>query len=381
MKIVVAGHICLDIIPEWDRGGIDLIIPGHILEMNGITFSTGGAVANTGLALTKLGVKTALVGKIGDDAIGTLIQNILQDVKSDITDNMIISQGETSSYTIVLNPPDTDRVFLHSPGTNHTFKADDIDYIRFKGIEIFHFGYPPIMKEFYQNDGSELIKVMSKFKEMGVITSLDMSLPDPESPAGKIDWIKYLKQVLPYIDIFLPSIDEMLYMLKIKDKLILEDGSINIELLKDIGNRLLNWGAKIVVIKLGAQGLYLKTGNLSTDSNDKDTLLLQLANPENWAKRELISPCFKTEVVGTTGAGDTTIAGFLAKFLQGVAPEEVMTMATAVGACSVEVIDATGGIKPLEEVEKRVEEGWERLSVQINEPDWTYDHVSGLWRG
>lgn len=379
MKIAVAGHICLDIIPEWNRGGIESIIPGQLLEMDGITFSTGGAVANTGLALTKLGIDTTLVGKIGDDALGSIILDVLQEVKEDITGNMIISQGETSSYTIVLNPPDTDRIFLHFPGPNQTFKADDITYADLEGIDIFHFGYPPILKQFYES--SELVRMMKRVREMGIITSLDMSLPDPESPAGKLDWQEYLKNVLPYVDLFLPSIDELLYMLDtgVQD-FMNKDGSLNIALLAEIGNKLLEWGARVVAIKLGDQGLYLRTGNLTNSVGGKeDNPLLKLADPEKWSNRQILSPCFSTKVVGTTGAGDTTIAGFLGKFLEGVTPEEVVTVATAVGAFSVEAVDATGGIKPLSEVNHRLEKGWNRLPVKIKDEAWRYDGESGLW--
>jgi len=65
MDIVVAGHICLDIIPDWRIGSIKTIIPGHILEMSGLKLSAGGAVANTGITLKKLGISTTLLGKIG----------------------------------------------------------------------------------------------------------------------------------------------------------------------------------------------------------------------------------------------------------------------------------------------------------------------------
>jgi len=43
MDIIVDGHICLDIIPDWKRGSIKNIIPGHVLEMSGLKLSTGGA--------------------------------------------------------------------------------------------------------------------------------------------------------------------------------------------------------------------------------------------------------------------------------------------------------------------------------------------------
>lgn len=77
MFVIVAGHICLDIIPKWENGGLNSIVPGNLLEMDGVDNSTGGVVANTGLALERLGVKTELFGKIGKDEIGEMILNEL----------------------------------------------------------------------------------------------------------------------------------------------------------------------------------------------------------------------------------------------------------------------------------------------------------------
>lgn len=377
MDIVIAGHICLDIIPDWRTGSIKKIIPGHILEMAGLKLSTGGAVANTGIALKKLGISTALLGKIGRDAFGKVILEILQKEDKTLVENMIISKNEVSSYTIVLNPPDTDRVFLHYPGPNHTFVANDIPYEKIKSSRIFHFGYPPLMQKFYENEGKELVKMFQRIRQMNIVTSLDMAMPDPESPAGKLDWRKFFKNVLPMVDIFIPSIDELLYMLRPEKfyKISEKKERFDVVLLDQLARQLINYGTNVVAIKLGDQGLYLRTHQTERSN------LSCIINPIDWNYRQLLSPCFATEVKGTTGTGDTTIAGFLAQLLEGGEPEKVITLATAIGACCVEAIDATGGIRPLPEVIKRVTCGWERLSLSIPIDNWKYDYQYKIWKG
>jgi len=377
MDIVVAGHICLDIIPDWKIGSIKTIVPGHILEMSGLKLSTGGAVANTGLTLKKLGISTTLLGKIGSDAFGKVILEILEKEDKTLVENMIISKDEISSYTIVLNPPDTDRVFLHYPGPNHTFDANDIPYERIKSGRIFHFGYPPLMQKFYENEGKELVKMFRRIRKMNMITSLDMAMPDPESPAGKINWYKFFKNVLPVVDIFMPSIDELLYMLNPEKFYNISEKKerIDVLLLDQLAAQLIDYGANVVAIKLGDQGLYLRShqtekGNLS-----------RIINPSQWNYRQLLSPCFATEVKGTTGTGDATIAGFLAQLLDGGEPEKCITLATAVGACCVEAVDATGGIRPLPEVISRINSGWERLSLSTPIDNWKYDYQYKIWKG
>ncbi len=377
MDIVVAGHICLDIIPDWRTGSIKTIVPGHILEMAGLKLSTGGAVANAGITLKKLGISTALLGKIGGDALGKVILEILQKEDKTLVENMIISKNEVSSYTIVLNPPDTDRVFLHYPGPNHTFTANDIPYEKIKSSRIFHFGYPPLMQKFYENEGKELVKMFRRIRQRNIVTSLDMAMPDPESPAGKLDWQKFFKNVLPMVDIFIPSIDELLYMLnpekfyKISEK----EERFDVVLLDQLARQLINYGTNVVAIKLGDQGLYLRTHQIEKSN------LSSIINPKDWNYRQLLSPCFATEVKGTTGTGDATIAGFLAQLLEGGEPEKSITLATAVGACCVEAVDATGGIRPLPEVVKRVNSGWERLSLSIPIDNWKYDYQYKIWKG
>ena len=377
MDIVIAGHICLDIIPEWRIGSIKTIVPGHILEMSGLKLSTGGAVANTGITLKKLGISTTLLGKIGSDAFGKVILEILQKEDKTLAENMIISKDEISSYTIVLNPPDTDRVFLHYPGPNHTFNANDIPYEKIKSSRIFHFGYPPLMKKFYENSGEELVKMFRRVRKMNIITSLDMAMPDPESPAGKIDWDKFFKNVLPEVDIFMPSIDELLYMLNPEkfDNISEKKEKIDLLLLDQLARQLIDYGVNVVAIKLSDQGLYLRS-HQTEKSN-----LSRIINPRQWNYRQLLSPCFATEVKGTTGTGDATIAGFLAQLLDGGEPEKCITLATAVGACCVEAVDATGGIRPLPEVVKKVTSGWERLSLSIPTDHWKYNDQYKIWKG
>ena len=110
-------------------------------------------------------------------------------------------------------PEGFDRIFLHAAGANDTFTSDDIDYDIVKRARVFHMGYPTTMKKMYENDGEELIRTYRRVKELGVTTSLDMSLPDPNAENGKMDWDSVLKRLLPYVDIYLPSAEETMYMI------------------------------------------------------------------------------------------------------------------------------------------------------------------------
>ena len=79
--------------------------------------------------------------------------------------------------------------------------------------------------------------------------------------------------------------------------------AIGTDLLEEMSLRLLDWGAAVIGIKLGAEGVYLRTGSRA------ESVL-----GESWKNRQMLAPVFKVDVQGTVGAGDTTIAGFLAGF-------------------------------------------------------------------
>ena len=387
IEVVVAGHICLDIIPTFQprtTGSAEFLVPGTLVTVGPAHLSTGGPVSNTGLALHRLGVPTRLMGKVGADLFGEAVLNLLRAHDPRLAAGMIVDEHESTSYSIVISPPGVDRTFLHSPGANDTFRAADVDVRRVAGARLFHFGYPPLMREMYQHDGADLARLMRRVKDAGLTTSLDMAYPDPETEAGRADWARILEETLPYVDVFLPSLDELLLMLERETFDGLHAGEpvaaqIDGGALSRLAGRVLGMGAAVVGLKLGDQGLYLRT----TDQPERLAAMGASAprDVSSWCGRELLVPCFATEVVGTTGAGDATIAGFIAALLKGLPIEQTLTMAVAVGAFNVERADATSGIPDWATVEARVQTGWARRPVDIVLPGWRWDEPAGVWVG
>ncbi len=378
IDVVAAGHICLDIIPTFSadaRPQDTQLLAGKLLHVGPAVMALGGSVANTGLALHRLGTTTSLMGKVGDDLFGQLILDILRRQNPALAEGMRVAVGEHSSYSVVISPRGVDRTFLHYPGANDTFGAGDVDFAQVRKARVFHFGYPPIMRQLYSDGGDECATLLHRVKEQGVTTSLDMALPDPSAEAGRVDWQAWLQRVLPAVDIFMPSVDEIVYMLKEETTA----GRVDGPLLSRIAQRCLQWGAAIVALKLGDEGLYIRT----TD----DLVRLQRLGrgaphgPQDWHARELLSTCFAVNVVGTTGAGDCTIAGFLMALLRGQSPEDTLASAVAVGACSVEQADATSGVPAWPAVQARIHEGWARRPADLALPGWHYNQQQGIRHG
>ena len=313
--VVVAGHLCLDIIPALDSD--TELRPGILVEAGPAQISTGGAVSNVGISLHKLGADVRLVGKVGDDAFGNLVLDVVRSYG--ITDHIAVDPQSPTSYTVVVSPPGHDRTFIHCPGCNDTFVASDVSDVALENATHFHFGYPPLMEAMSTDNGNELVKLFKRAKAAGLTTSLDMSLPDPDSKQGKVNWHSVLTNVLPLVDYFVPSEDELALMLP----------HIQIDP-ESLGSACLEMGAKAVVIKRGNLGVVGK------------------ANGKTYHQ-----PSFPAEVVGTTGSGDATIAGILYGLTKGFDFQQCLAAGCAVGAFCVETPDAVSGIPTWQEVEGR----------------------------
>ena len=151
------------------------------------------------------------------------------------------------------------------------------------------------------------------------------------------------------------------------------------DLLARLAGRCLGWGAAVVGLKLGDQGLYLRTTSNSQRLGQAGRGFAEAGHA--WVGRQLLVPCFQAQVVGTTGAGDATIAGLLTGLLRGMGPEDAMTGAVAVGACSVEALDASSAVPSWESVQQRVASGWPRCPVSLALPGWRRDSGLGIWSG
>lgn len=367
-RVVAAGHICLDITPVFPmerqvHKAADLLVPGKLIEMSGVSVHTGGSVANTGLALKLLGNEVCLLGKVGDDAFGAMVRDILQGYGAG---GLIVDKDSSTSYSVVLAMPGLDRIFLHNPGANNTFSASDIPGQALEEAELFHFGYPPLMERMYRQDGAEMVHIFRRVKEMGIATSLDMAAVDPQREAGKLDWQKILQNVLPYVDFFLPSFEELCFMLNrpLYEKLAAENADMTragqVEVYAaDLAGECLRMGCGVAVIKCGLAGMvYASSGRERMERVGRRIGL----KTDEWACRKGLQRCFRAEtVLSGTGAGDVSIAAFLTAVLAGEDAAMCVALAAAEGAASVTSYDALGGIRSLDELKAKIKAGWQQM--------------------
>jgi sugar/nucleoside kinase (ribokinase family) len=300
--VVCLGILVADVVgkpvDKWPgRGELELV---DRMELH-----TGGCAANTGIALAKIGVDVAVIGKVGNDGFGDFMISRLKSHGIDPS-GVVRSDKSNTSATMVMVHSDGERSFLHYFGANRDLVEEDVDMALIAKSRILHVAGSFLMPKF---DGQPTANVLKKAKELGVTTCLDTCW----DATGK--WMKVLEPCLPYIDYFVPSIAEAA-MLTGKEKP------------SDIASVLLDSGIHTVALKMGENGSYIRT-----------------------AESELTIPPFRVQAIDALGAGDAFVAGFLTGLVNGWDLERTGKFANAVGAFCVTALGATTGVMDQETTE------------------------------
>ncbi len=287
----------IDSLPK--RGDLQLV---ERMELH-----SGGCAANTGLGLAKLGIDTAVAGKVGSDGFGDFLVSRFRSHGID-TSGIARDAATATSATMVLVHSDGERSFLHYLGANATFTLEDIELESVLNTRVLHVAGALVMPSF---DGPPTAELLSRARERGVITSLDTVY----DATGQ--WMQKLAPALPHTDYFLPNYNEASA---------LAGGREDVD---EVARFLLDAGARVVGIKMGEQGCYFRTA-------EGETLRL---------------PVLPVNAIDALGAGDAFVAGLLAGLVRGWDLERCARFATAVGACCVTALGATTGVRSFADTE------------------------------
>ena len=303
--ILVADAIAKPVAQIPDKGKLGLV--------DSIALYTGGNAATCAINVAKLGLKSAVLGKIGDDGFGRFMASELA-AKGVETKGVSVDPEHTTSASLVIVSPDGERSFIHCTGANGYFHEADANYEVIQNTNIVFVTGGLLLPSF---DGEECALFLKKCKEMGKTTAYDVCWDD----TGR--WMELVGPSMPYIDYFMPSIDEAIE---------LSGGLTDPD---EIADHFLQMGPRTVVLKLGKQGCLVK---------QKD------------GSRYLVPTYMKIKAVDATGAGDSFCSGFLAGLSQGWNIEQCAKFANAVGTHCVMAAGASTGIKPMAEILKFMEE-------------------------
>lgn len=241
------------------------------------TKSLAGAESNVSIALTRLGKKVRWISKVGKDPFGDFILSTLAGEGVDVSAALRDEEKSTAVYfkecknfsdpTVYYYRKNSAASNIHPQEVNAEW-LEDAKHLHVTGIT-------PALSE---NAAQAIRKTMELAKEMGLTVSFDPNL------RRKLWSLKKAREVLlsliPLCDVFLPGIEEAEFLV----------GKQSIE---DYGKKFLEMGAKVVVLKLGAEG--------AIGFMEKD--------------RVKAPPYTVSRVIDTVGAGDAFAAGFLSVFL------------------------------------------------------------------
>jgi sugar/nucleoside kinase (ribokinase family) len=300
MDVLCLGILVADIVakPIEEMPG-----KGKLQLVDTMELHTGGCASNAGYDLSKLGVSTGLMGKVGMDGFGDFFIKYMEDSGLDIRGIKRTSSANTSA-TMVMVSADGERTFFHYLGANGELCYDDIDLDILREAKILHIAGAFLMPKF---DGESTARVLKQARDLGITTSLDTAWD------SRGNWMSLLEPCLHHLDIFMPSIEEARMVTGREEP-------------PEIADFLLSYGIGTVALKMGEQGSYIRT--------------------RDW---EMYVPIFEVKTVDATGAGDAFAAGFLAGVSKGWGHREAAKLASAVGACCVTAMGATAGVKNWEE--------------------------------
>ena len=238
----------------------------------------GGAPANFLAALTKFGAKTALMGKVGSDALGKLLLGTLQSAGIS-TEGMLVDENCFTTLAFVTLDASGDREFsfARKPGADTQIRFEELNLTLIDEAKVFHFGTLSLTDEPAR---SATYKAVAYAKERGKLITYDPNLRKPlwkSLDACKEQMLWGLGQA----DVVKISDEEVEFLFGLG----VQEGAKHI---------LANYGVKLVFVTCGADGCYFSNGTASGHVESLSGI----------------------QVVDTTGAGDIFGGSAVWKLLQ-----------------------------------------------------------------
>lgn len=276
---------------------------GDTYFIENLTLAVSGAAGTAVIVGAKLGLNCLAIGGYGQDMMGNWAVERIASFGIDISALQRIPGVPTSS-SIVLTRPDGSRPALHLKGATGAFLIEEADFDRVTDARVFHLGGVGLMDAM---DGPRNAALIRHAKERGCITTVDVFAG---SPADLPD----VEAVLPWTDYFIPSVEEARALSGLED-------------LDEICDFFHARGVTCCVITLGGEGAFYHHRNGT----------------------RFRTPAFDIDVVCTCGCGDVFNAGFAAGILNGMSPQDAVSLASASSALNATGLGSQAGIVSLEE--------------------------------
>ena len=289
----------------------------YLLEAN-----PGGAPCNVLSMLSKLGKKTAFIGKVGDDFLGRHLKDVVEAVGID-TRNLLMDDQVHTTLAFVHTYPDGDRdfSFYRNPGADMNLRAEEIDEGLIADTKIFHFGSLSLTHPGVREATKKALHIA---KEQGCLISYDPNLRPPL-------W-NTLEEAKEQIAFGMTQCDIM----KISDNEIQwftgeEDFDAGIRILQE------TYHIPLILLSMGRDGSRAYYQGMKVE----------------------VAPFLQENTIETTGAGDTFCACVLNYVLEhgldGLTPEDLQQMLRYANAAASLITTRKGALRVMpssEDVER-----------------------------
>jgi len=305
-RVLCAGILVGDLfVPPLPR----LPTPGELLVTDDFLVGAGGCAANVAVVLSKLGVGSRVVGKVGRDSFGDFVTSSLAELGIDVS---CIGRSETmgTAKTVIVPVAGEDRRYICTLGANADLTGRDFSPGAMSGVDVVYLGGFLVLPGLHPGAVVELFDAAHR---AGAHTLLDVVLPG-DTHASLDD----LRSILPSVDFFLPNDDEGRQL----------TGEQDPERQAACFNEA---GAETVVITMGSEGLLVCT---TTNT------------------RHIAAP--SVDVVDGSGAGDAFAAGLIVGILEDWPLERSLMFASEVGALACTALGCSAGIPDRQTVSQRM---------------------------
>lgn len=284
MDVITFGEALIIFTPESS---------GPLRYVHSFSKSIGGTESNVAIALARLGHNVGWFSKLGEDEFGRYIQNTIRGEGVDSSRIKFTNEGNTGLLFKERYSGKNPKVYYYRKDSAASkMSVEDIDVEYIKKAKILHItGITPSLS---QSSKEVVFKAIQIAKENGITVSFD---PNIRLKLWTIEEAKLvLLEIAKMVDIILPGVDEGELLLGTSNE-------------KEIAEKFLKLGCKLVAVKLGAKGCYVSNKNESVYVEGFEVV------PED-----------------TVGAGDGFAAGFLSGVLKKLPLKECGEYANGVGA-------------------------------------------------
>jgi sugar/nucleoside kinase (ribokinase family) len=290
-KVLCIGDVMLDVITKIS------VMPDKINygsdTPSQISTHGGGAAGNVASWLTRTDAIATIVGHVGDDAAGAALTSEF-DTLGVLHNNLMVDKG-SSGVVVVLVDPTGERTMFPDNGANSGLHIGDLPALdNFDAVYLS--GYSPL----------DPLSRPGVFEMIATIKAAGLPIFfDPASVGGMMEVsVSEVQSWIRMMDVLLLNEEEAIYL----------TGETNAEKALE----LLMEDCETVVIKRGSQGAIGKS---------RGSIMVSV-------------PAQSTEVVDTTGAGDSFAAGFIAQYTATKNMQHSLESGAAVAARCVAIVGA-----------------------------------------